>query len=105
MNRLRLRPVGNLVLVKVIKQEHYKGIVFPDGMDGQWTSPQGIVEAAGPDCKWVKEGDRVVAHLNTVISMVRMQVGNGVEEFAACTEDKLVGVVLSGDEALEGDAD
>lgn len=59
-------PIGDLVAVHAFSPKKVKGgILLPDTMQdpNQFETQTAVVISAGPDCKWVKDGDLIlIAH-------------------------------------------
>jgi len=84
-------PLGEYVSLHVHKVDQTKGgVVLPQGVGDPSNSPTATVIAVGPDCKWVKEGDVVVCHMDTAARNVIHQ-GHKV---VVCKESQLIGVSI-----------
>ena len=88
-------PTGNLVALFVYTDEDVSrgGIIVPEQFRGTWNTPIAKVIAVGPACKYVKEGDTVLALAETSGKMVR----HTVDEIENCTmvirEENIIGVI------------
>jgi co-chaperonin GroES (HSP10) len=84
-------PFGNLVCLHVYRADETEGgIVLPDGVKDPSQTPTAYVVAVGPECKWAKEGQTVLAHPHTPGTKCRYKG----HDYVLFNEDRLMGSVI-----------
>lgn len=85
-------PISNLIILQVIRQdESAGGVVLPENLSHSSypDTPQALVIAAGPDCKWAKRGMRVLVPASFAV----IKVKHKEVEAVAINENNLLGIV------------
>lgn len=68
------QPLGNSVLIEV-PAETKGGILLPETIQDQYLQDdEAIVVETGPDCKYVKKGDRIKLYSHAAKSIMRVDV-------------------------------
>lgn len=82
-------PIAEGVVVQ-LDEKTVEGLVLPQGVQDTRESPTGIVIAVGKECKYVKEGDRVILSNNPPHKVVY----GGEPALFVTVEPHLLGVVI-----------
>lgn len=84
-------PTANLLALHVHPgKESDSGLVMPDGTQTPDQSPLSTVIAAGPECKWIKEGDVVITNHNLMI----VHVWHQGMRYTIAEESQITGVII-----------
>lgn len=84
-------PTGSKVALFMIKAplETETGIQLPETMKEDWTTPVCVVVACGPECKYVKPGDRTLSLMQAQAFKIR----HAGAELLVVEENSIMGVI------------
>lgn len=84
----RYRPVKDYIQVEWTVPTERGGILLPEGMKTQFTFLTCTAIEIGPDCKWVKKGDKIVCASASI-----MQSDHDGHKYNFTQEDKIAAIL------------